>query len=211
MQPLSAAERLNNDIISLKKAVNQGDLIVRMTDDLISEQIKFLNEKDKIYSHAGLVIVKNKQPFVCHIAPNEINGDTIQIEPIDSFINPSRNISCALYRYDLLPNEKDSLIKILLNYKAKNIHFDWLYDLNTDNKMYCAELIEKALKKATGNRSIIKESNIPLGMQPAVLAFFRNEHITKKNVAQRKIITIDNLYLRNDCKLMMKFQLKYFP
>ncbi len=70
MQPLSAAERLNNDIISLKKAVNQGDLIVRMTDDLISEQIKFLNETDKIYSHASLVIFKNKQPFVCHIAPN---------------------------------------------------------------------------------------------------------------------------------------------
>ncbi len=208
---ISKQQEINNNISALKEHAISGDLIVRMTDDLISEQIKFLNEKEKIYSHAGIVIIKNNQPFVCNIAPNDPKNDTIQIVPVDSFVNPSKNLKCALYRYDLSKEEKDSLTEILLKYKANDLRFDWLYDLNTDNKMYCAELIDKALQKATGNRINIKQANIPLSMQPTILAFFKREHATKKIISQRKIITIDNLYLRKDCEKIMSFALKYFP
>lgn len=71
--------------------------------------------------------------------------------------------------------------------------------------MYCAELIDKALPDATKGRIQIKKANIPATMQPMVLAFFKNQHATKKIIAERKIITIDNLYLRKDCKLIMNF------
>jgi hypothetical protein len=77
--------------------------------------------------------------------------------------------------------------------------------------MYCAELIKKALQYATNNRIVIEEANIPEPMQPMVLAFFRNEHATKEIIAQRKIITVDNLYLRKDCELILSFPLKYLP
>ncbi len=211
VKPISKQDEVNNNIAALKENAAPGDLIVRMTDDLISEQIKFLNEKEKIYSHAGIIIIKNNHPFVCSIAPNDPMNDTIQIVPVDSFINPAKNLKCALYRYDLSKAEKDSLSEILLKYKEKDLRFDWQYDLDTDNKMYCAELIDKALQKATGSRIIIKQANIPVAMQPTVLAFFKSGHATKKLVSQRKIITIDNLYLRKDCKLIMSFPLKYFP
>lgn len=72
-------------------------------------------------------------------------------------------------------------------------------------KMYCAELIDKALQKATGNRVNIKGVNIPIAMQLTVLAFFKREHIIKKMVLQRKIITINNLYFRKDCEKIMIF------
>lgn len=211
VKPISKQDELKNNIAALKENAAAGDLIVRMTDDLISEHIKFLNEKEKIYSHAGIVIIKNDQPFVCNIAPNDPKNDTIQIVPVDSFINPAKNLKCALYRYNLSKAEKDFLSEILLKYKVNNIRFDWLYDLDTDNKMYCAELIDKALQKATGNRINIKKANIPAAMQPTVFAFFKKEHVTKKMVSLRKIITIDNLYLRKDCEKIMSFPLKYFP
>ncbi len=211
LKPFSKEDEVKNNIAHLKENATTGDLIVRMTDDLISEQIKFLNEKEKIYSHAGIVIIKDGQPFVCHIAPNDPKDDTIQIVPVDSFINPARNLKCALYRYNISNREKDSLNEILLKYKARDIRFDWLYDLRTNDKMYCAELIDKALREATGDRIHIKEANIPETMQPTVFAFFKNEHITKKMVMERKIITIDNLYMRKDCEKIMSFPLKYLP
>ena len=208
---VSKQDEINNNIAALKENAIQGDLIVRMTDDLISEQIKFLNEKEKIYSHAGIIVVKNNHPFVYNIAPNDPKNDTIQIVPVDSFINPAKNLKCALYRYNLSNAERDFLPKILLDFKTADIRFDWVYDLGTDDKMYCAEFIDKALQKATRNRIIIKQSNIPVAMQPTVFAFFKRDHITKKMISQRKIVTIDNLYLRNDCKKIMSFPLKYFP
>lgn len=211
VKPISKQDEINKNIAALKAIAAPGDLIVRMTDDLISEQIKFLNEKEKIYSHAGIIIIKNNQPFVCNIAPNDPKNDTIQIVPFDSFINPDKNLKCALYRYDLSMEEKDSLTKVLLNYKANDLRFDWLYDLNTDDKMYCAELIDKSLQKATHSRIKMRQANIPDAMQPTVFAFFKKEHITKKMISQRKIITIDNLYLRKDCEKIMSFPLKYFP
>ncbi len=208
---ISKQDEINNNIASLKERIISGDLVVRMTDDLISEQIKFINEKEKIYSHAGIAILKNGQLFICNIAPNDPMNDTIQFVPVDTFINPSKNLKCALYRYDLSRPEKDSLTEILLKYKADDVRFDWVYDLDTDKKMYCAELIYEALKKATHNEIVIKQTNIPVAMQPTVLAFFKKEHATKRIIAQRKIITIDNLYLRKDCKLIMSFPLKYLP
>ena len=211
VKPISKQDEINNNITALKKNAVSGDLIVRLTDDLISEQIKFLNEKEKIYSHAGIIIIKNNQSFVCNISPNDPENDTIQIVPLDSFINPAKNLKCALYRFDLSQEEKDSLNEILLKYKSDDVRFDRLYDLNTDNKMYCAELIDKALQKATRNRINIRRTNIPAAMQPTVFAFFKKENVTKKMVLQRKIITVDNLYLRNDCKKIMSFPLKYFP
>lgn len=211
VNPTSNEDSTMTNIRKLKDIAQAGDLVVRMTDDFISEQIKFLNEKEKIYSHAGLIIIRDGRPYVCNISPNDPKIDTIRIEPVDSFLNPAKNLACALYRYDLSKIETDSLTTILRNYKERNVTFDWLYDLKTDDKMYCAELIDKALRSATGDRISIEETNIPASMQATVFAFFRKQHVTKKMVAERKIITIDNLYLRKDCKKIMSFPLKYLP
>ena len=208
---LSGEEQVLVNIDSLKQKAQDGDLIVRMTDDLISEHIKLLNEKDKKYSHAGLVFKNNGQLFVYNISPGEDGGDTLKMTPIDTFVNPAKNLSCALYRYDLLNQEKDSLHSLLKQYKKNGVSFDGVYDLKTNKKMYCAELIDKALTQATNNRIIIRQANIPQKMQGNVYYFFRKENISKETIAVRKIITIDNLYLRPDCQLIISFPLKYFP
>ncbi|MEO6289547.1 MAG: YiiX/YebB-like N1pC/P60 family cysteine hydrolase [Ginsengibacter sp.] len=184
---ISKQDEINNYIASLKERIISGDLVVRMTDDLISEQIKFINEKEKIYSHAGIAILKNGHLLICNIAPNDPMNDTIQFVPVDTFINPSKNLKCALYRYDLSRPEKNSLTEIMLKYKANDVRFDWVYDLDTDRKMYCAELIYKALKKATYNKIVIRQTNIPVAMQPTVLSFLKKSMLQKKLLHREKL------------------------
>ena len=186
LETTSNADSTKSNIRKLKDIAQAGDLVVRMTDDLISEQIKFLNETEKIYSHAGIIIVRDGHPYVCNISPNDAKIDTIRIETIDSFLNPAKNLACALYRYDLSKIESDSLTTILRFYETQHVTFDWLYNLATDDKMYCAELIEKALRSATGDRISIKQTNIPITMQGTVFTFFRNQHVTKKWLLKEK-------------------------
>jgi hypothetical protein len=169
-----------------------------------------MNETEKLYSHTGMIVESAGQKLVAHIAPEEGKTDTIQYIPIDSFINPAKHVSCALYRYNLSKDERANLSKAIEDFKASQVHFDHLYDLKTDDVMYCSEMITKALKKATNNRIICKETNIPTNMRKAVMIFFRKEKPTKKQVDERKVITIDNLYLMPECTLVTKFQLKNF-
>ena len=209
--PISASQRTALQIDSLKKIAKDGDLIVRLTDDLVSEQVKLINEKDKSYSHAGIIFKINDTLKVYNISPDSADKDEIKLEPLDSFINPQKNISCALYRYSLSAKEIQSLKNTLDSFKVKNVTFDWQYNLATDDKMYCAELIYKSLAIATKNRITINQTYIPVNMRRLVYHFFKKEKVPDKVIDDRKIITIDNLYLRPDCQRLMAFQLKQFP
>ena len=210
-KPLSASQKIALRIDSLKQIALDGDLIVRLTDDLVSEQVKLINEKDKSYSHAGIIYKINDTLKVYNISPDSADKDEIKLQPLDSFINPEKNLSCALYRYVLSGIEIHSLKNTLDSFRSKNVTFDWQYNLATDNKMYCAELIDKSLAIATNNRVTIKQTYIPVNMRRLVYHFFKEEKVPDKVIDERKIITIDNLYLRPDCRLLMAFQLKQFP
>lgn len=210
-KPLTTSQTTALRIDSLKRLAKDGDLIVRLTDDLVSEQVKLINEKDKSFSHAGIIFKINDTLRVYNISPDSLDKDEIKSEPLDSFLNPEKNISCALYRYDLTKKEITSLKNVLDSFKLKNITFDWQYNLATDNKMYCAELIDKSLAIATGDRITIHQTYIPENMRKLVYHFFKKEKVPDRVIDERKIITIDNLYLRPDCKLLMKIQLKQFP
>jgi hypothetical protein len=203
-------EQVQKNIFVLKDSVQEGDLIVRLTDELISQQVRQLNEKDKSYSHSGIVIKRDGKNFVCNINPDEAGADTVRFEPLDSFINPHKNLSCALYRYDLTAKERTDFINELNRDHDEHVRFDKTYNLATDTALYCSEMIYKALNKATNNRLPLKTSLIPPRLIPMLYLYFK-EQLTRKEVAERKIITIDNLYLIPQCRLVMKFPLKYFP
>jgi hypothetical protein len=200
-----------NHLDTLKSEAMQGDLIVRLSDDLVSEQTKYINETDQSYSHAGLIIEKDGKKMVCHISPDPVHLDTIQFIPIDSFVNPSVNIYCALYRYNLSKGERDSLSLAIENFRNNNARFDRVYDLATDDKLYCSEMIYKSLKWATHGRIICKESLIPKRMLRLMTAYFKKEHATVPLLEKRKIMTIDNLYLMPNCSRLIKIELKRFP
>lgn len=207
----SLEEKSQRSLDSIHSSAQEGDLIVRLGDDLLSEQIRYLSEKDQSFSHAGIIVEKEGKKWVYHIAPDDIGADTVRFEPIDSFVNPKKNILCGIYRYDLSAVEKASFINKLLQYHASKAVFDRTYNLETDDKIYCSEMIAKSIKIATNNRIDFKEAVLPKKLLPFMYAYFKNENASKKEIAERKYISIDNLYLMPECTQVLKLPVKYFP
>jgi hypothetical protein len=200
-------------IDSLKNICQTGDLLVRLGDDFISDRIRYLSPKDHTYSHAGIIIIHDGKTLVCHIYPDDFvpGADTIRYDLIDSFINTRTNLKCALYRYDLSDSEKINVEAEFENYHNKKVHFDKAYELKTDGKLYCSEMIYKVLKKVTNDRIIIEQSSIPQNMQHLISVYFKKYNFNKNIISTRKIIAIDNLYNNSHCRLLMKFDLKDIP
>jgi hypothetical protein len=205
---LTEIERVQAQVDSLEEAAQEGDLIVRLGDDMLSYSIRFLSQKDPSYSHTGIVVVKNGKKLVCHIYPDEIGADTIRYDPIDSFANPAKNFLCGLYRHTLSEVEKSAFLKDLMEYQKKKVHFDRLYDLKSDDKVYCSEMIAKSLSRSTGGRIKIEQSRVPKKMLPLMSSYFKNEKISKKQLSEDRYIAIDDLYLHPACRLLMKVNLQ---
>lgn len=210
---ISSTDTIHQHIDSLKNICQPGDLVVRLGDDFISDRIRYLSVSDHSYSHAGIIVIHNNKKMVCHIYPDDFvrGADTVRYDNIDSFLNTTTNLKCALYRYDLSNSEKINLENELNNYHKKKVHFDKKYELETDDKVYCSEMIYKALKKVTGNRVVIAQSYVPENMQHLLFIYFKKYNFTKKIISSREIIAIDNLYNNQHCKPVMKFALKAIP
>lgn len=207
----SQEDALQSGISTFKATAQNGDLITRLGNDILSYQIKLLNDSSKLYSHAGLVIERNGEKWVAHIAPAEVGADTIQFTLIDSFINPAHNLNASLYRYKLSATEKDSVRNLIEGYKASDLRFDRYYDLATKDKMYCSEMIADALQKATNNRITTQSIPVPKHMLKLVVAYFKKEKNAEKIIAQRQYIPIDKLYRNPECSLVMQLNLKTTP
>ena len=149
--------------------------------------------------------------MVCHIFPNAPGADTVLYEPLDSFINPLKNLSCGLFRYNINETEKQSFLNQLNLYHQNNIHFDHIYDIKTDSVLYCSEMIAKALKIATNNNIICEPIAIPKKMVPLMQAFFRKYKTTEGQVENTPFIPIENLYNKAYCTEIIRTKLKYMP
>lgn len=213
LAPQSLKDTIQQNIDNLKKICEPGDLVVRLGDDFISDRIRYLSLKDHSYSHAGIIIMHDNKKMVCNIYPDDFvsGADTVRYDIIDSFLNTKTNLKCALYRYDLSDSEKVNFEEELNGYHKKKIHFDKKYDLKTDDKIYCSEMIYKALKKVTDNRIVIEQSLVPGNMQQLIFIYFKKYSFSKNVISNRKIIAIDNLYSNPHCKPIMKFALKDIP
>ena len=140
---LTPEQLIQKNIDKLKNTVQDGDLITRWNDNIISYQIRNLNDSDRSFSHCGIVMTRNGHTVVCNIDANENRWDTVRYDPIDSFINPKENFQCALFRYKLSETEKQDFLKELNAYHERNAHFDKVFDLGTDSLIYCSEMVAK--------------------------------------------------------------------
>jgi Permuted papain-like amidase enzyme, YaeF/YiiX, C92 family len=183
--------------------LKEGDLVVRLNQDPLSQFIKNFNRLDKNYSHAGLVSYENGYPYIYHIVNGEENPDEkLRKDSLKQFCNPRKNIAYGIFRYTLKSSEIKSLKNLIHNWYAKGVQFDLAFNLKTDDKMYCSEMIRKALARATDKRIQIETTKLT---SEEAKFFSVYTHLPFSYTGKLQVVSIDNLYKNPSCHLIKEY------
>ncbi len=137
-----------------------------------------LSQKDKTYSHCGIAEWEKDTLFVYHALGGELNPDQkIRRDPFRLFCNPYENRGFGVFRYKINDQQQKNIGNIARTFYADNIKFDLLFDLESDDKMYCSEFVYKTIERATGD-----------SIKPGTTTF-----------NHKKFIAVDNLFVNSFC------------
>lgn len=183
--------------------IREGDLLLRCGNDQTSATLRDFSHKDKTFSHSGIALRVDGEIYVYHNMAGNLNPDeVVRKDKVDSFFNPANNVAIGIYRYDMKEDEVQRMRDTILKYYDQKLLFDMNFDLETDDRMYCAEMLAKAITRASNQRIQFPLSmvNDDLRKKYTKLAL-RNKVIPSVKAAeQREYLAIDDLYLNPFCK-----------
>ena len=188
-------------------SIREGDLVLRCGNDFTSESLRDFSQQEKLYSHSGIALMNEGVTYVYSNMAGDLNPDEVmRRDKVDSFLTPANNIAAGVYRYDYSKEEIEKLKVIVNAHYINKLQFDMNFDLSTDNKMYCAEMIAKSIEQATDNRILIPKSlvNDELRQKYLKIALQKKVIPSAKSVDQREYWSIDNLYLNSHCREVIK-------
>ncbi len=162
-----------------------GDLVLRHSKGFVSDAILTFQTQDPQFSHSGIVKKVDGQTFIYHATGGEENvSQKMKREEIAIYCHPAATYKFGVFRWDLTDEQRVKFIQVLDGYYNSGIEFDLDFDMTTDNKMYCSEMIYKALVIATKDTS----------------------YISLSQVFDKPYVAIDNLYLNPHCKPIFKYE-----
>jgi len=177
------AERAFVQIDAVKKTIATGDLILRTGNDFTSESLRSLNQRDKTYSHCGIASIEHDTLFVYHALGGEWNPDQkIRRDPFEYFAEPYSNRGIGIYRFRLSHADINALMVTVKNLYHMGIMFDMKFNLQSNDRMYCAEFVYKSY--LMGTRGKLQFSTSRLG--------------------DFEFIGVDDLFLQPMCKEQKK-------
>jgi len=143
------------------KNLNNGDLILRCGRSTESYAV-YLADKNAEFTHIGIVIIENSNPFVIHAVPHK--NKILKKESIEKFLKPENASKFAIYRSNYNAYLLDKVAQEANSFHLDKLEFDDKYDLLTDSKLYCTELILKAFNNTGIHLNIkAKEFNYVVG------------------------------------------------
>jgi hypothetical protein len=174
-------ERAFASIEKVKSIIQQGDMILRTGNDFTSESLRKLSIIDKTYSHCGIASIENDTIFIYHALGGEWNpNEKLRRDPLELFCNPQENRGFGIFSFNfdaIQINKLDSIVKAWYN---KGLMFDMKFDLLTDDRMYCAEFVSKAVSLGSNKRINFSTSKINNFEFIAVDNLFLNAACTQK-------------------------------
>lgn len=183
--------------------LKEGDLVARLNQDPTSRFIKDFNRHDKSYSHAGIVLYENGYPYIYHIVNGDENPDEkLRKDSLNRFCNPGRNAAYGIFRYDMSTDEIKRLKNLIHKWYAKKVRFDPTFNLKTNDKMYCSEMISKALGLATNKRLLTGTTKLT---DTEAKLFSEYGHLPFAYTSKLSVVSIDDLYTNSFCHLIKKY------
>ena len=159
----------NHNSVEIPKNLHlkNGDLILRSGTSTESYVVILADSKTE-FSHIGIISIENNTPYVIHAVPHK--NHFIKTDKLQDFLTPENPSKYAIYRANL---KEDILEKVTIEaetYYQKKYTFDTDYDLKTNTKLYCTELVLKAYQNSGIPLKINpKEFNYILGKQFIIL------------------------------------------
>ncbi|MDQ6756725.1 MAG: hypothetical protein M3004_07295 [Bacteroidota bacterium] len=170
------------DLIEITKPLIQhGDLILRTGNDFTSESLRQLSSTDKTYSHCGIASIENDSVFVYHSLGGEWNPDEkLRRDPLELFCNPIENRGFGIFTFNFNIQQKHGLDSVIRSWYNKGLMFDMDFNLKTDDRMYCAEFVSKAIETATKKQINFSTTTINKFEFVAVDNLFLNKYCVEK-------------------------------
>jgi len=192
----------------LEDSIREGDLVLRCGNDFTSESLRDFSQQEKLYSHSGIALMYNGEMLIYSNMAGDLNPDEVmRRDYVDSFLTPANNVAAGVYRYDFSKEELEKLKTIVEAHYTNKLQFDMSFDLATDNKMYCAEMIAKSVEQATANRILIPKSPITKELRQKYLKMALEKKVVpsvKSSNERKEYWSIDNLYLNPHCHEVKK-------
>lgn len=201
-------------IHTIKDSIRDGDLILRCGNDLTSASFRDFSQQEKLYSHSGIALKHDGIMYVYSNMAGDINpAEIMRRDDVDSFLTPANNVAVGIYRYDLANEELQKLRAIVTDHYINKLGFDMNFNLATNDKMYCAEMIAKAVEKATNSRIIFQRSLISDELKGKYLKKLLEKKIvpSAKVADQKEYYALDNLYVNPYCREVSKITFGKIP
>lgn len=182
----SATIKLKNEsafasIQNVKPLIQQGNMILRTGNDFTSESFRQLSLTDKTYSHCGIASIENDTVFVYHALGGEWNPDAkLRRDPLELFCNPEENRGFGVFSFNFDATQVKRLDSIVKAWYKKGVMFDMKFDLATNDRLYCAEFVSKAISSGTNNQISFSTTKINNFEFVAVDNLFLNQHCVEK-------------------------------
>ena len=167
----------NRMVDSAVHLLRSGNIVLRMGRGADSYLLSQMNRRDKTYSHCGIVLVEDGYPFVYHSIGGEDNPDErLRRDSAAFFFSPDHNSAIAIVDYHEDGATLKRLTDVVEAYYRARPKFDLQFDLKTDDKLYCAEFVYRALNRAEGDTAYIKTTTLMGCTFVGIDALFDNGH-----------------------------------
>ncbi|GHV00747.1 hypothetical protein FACS189483_10950 [Spirochaetia bacterium] len=125
--------------------LEDGDVLCRLGDRIWSQYFRKISPHDKRFSHLGIVRVAEGSYTVINAEGLAVEGkDFVNEIALQDFLNSATEI--GVYR---LRDGAAALSAAALEFIGRP--FDWAFDMGSDDRLYCTELLYVVLKRVAPN------------------------------------------------------------
>jgi hypothetical protein len=129
-----------------------GDMVFRKGEGMISDMFARISSSGRHFSHAGLVISINDIVYVAHMTGSgTTEKPEFRVETLPDFLDPNDAVAFGIYRLKLSEEQRVQIPLFLDSLKESSACFDDDFSLDSDDELYCSELIYKCINNVTGH------------------------------------------------------------
>jgi len=133
--------KINVGEIDCKKWHNY-DLILTKGQSIQSKLISLLNLTLEDYSHIGIIYKENGIIYILHSTPDGTEKNGIRYDDFQTFINLSNVCDYKVLRFKNITSDMCHKLNIEFDkYKTISVPFDYDFNNNDHNNIYCSELV----------------------------------------------------------------------